>query len=189
MDYILVLGCEVEKSKSGKYVLGVRTKARLTTGFVFLKTLGRGVIVVAATRPPLFPDMEVTMASLMKDWLLEAGCTEDEVVELDAESLNTRGELKAFIPYVQNVQERDGGVAWLNIVSEALHLRRVRMILGRMYGRQIAGSCMYLRTYPEENSLRNSFLEFCKRLYVWCPEQWRDWVLRQFKKVDSNPSW
>ncbi len=189
MDYILVLGCEVEKSKSGKYVLGVRTKARLTTGFVFLKTLGRGVIVVAATRPPLFPDMEVTMASLMKDWLLEAGCTEDEVVELDAESLNTRGELKAFIPYVQNVQERDGGVAWLNIVSEALHLRRVRMILGRMYGRQIAGSCMYLRTNPEENSLRNSFLEFCKRLYEWCPEQWRDWVLRQFKKVDSNPSW
>ncbi len=186
MDYILVLGCEVEKSKSGKYVLGVRTKARLTTGFVFLKTLRRGVIVVAATRPPLFPDMEVTMASLMKDWLLEAGCTEDEVVELDAESLNTRGELKAFISYVR---ERNDEVAWLNIVSEALHLRRVRMILGRMYGRQIAGSCMYLRTNPEENSFRNSFLEFWKRIYVWCPEAWKKLILEGSRVIFPNPSW
>lgn len=188
-----MLGCEVEKDGSGEYVLGVRTKERLTTGFVFLKTLKntmkKGIIVVAATRLPQFPDMEMTMASLMKEWLLEAGCTEDEIVELNAESLNTRGELKAFIQYVQDVQERNNDVAWLNIASEALHLKRARTILGRMYGRQIAGSCMYLRTYPEENSLRNSFLEFCKRIYVWCPEQWRDWVLRQFKKMDSNPSW
>lgn len=175
----LVLACDLIGDGNQ---LGPKTILRLERAVEHHRATG-DTLVVAASFSPDFPQQRRGMAVMMAEWLNNVGCT--NVIVLSAETFNSRGEVKAFFDY-----ETQGT---RTIISAPYHLRRVRMIIRKMYG-PIFGPdkvfyTKYVKVTKDKLSVKEYFLEPLKLLHVFLPQKLRGPAVRAVRACGINPSW
>ncbi|PIR95454.1 hypothetical protein COT93_02280 [Candidatus Falkowbacteria bacterium CG10_big_fil_rev_8_21_14_0_10_37_18] len=154
----LILACDLTPDGTN---LGPKTIARLERGLQHAQETGEQ-LVVAASWSPRHPQQSVTMAEMMALWLQEHSYT-DTVVR-NATRFNTRGELEAS----HDVS---------SIISDPLHLRRVRIMVRKMYGRQKARDINYIPTDESGMTTKGRFLEPFKCGFLYFPLWFQDGVI------------
>lgn len=136
-------------------------------------------IVVAACRSPDFPEMEQTYAHIMAQWLYDNGVAREDVVVLEAETFNTRGELKAF--YAFTLEQDDKG---LRVVGFNWHMPRIEVI-----AKQIDPVWAKLIVWEPVVSVQPLFdqaMEPIKRLKEHLPESYQTRAVELWKRYISK---
>jgi len=150
----LVLGCDLTPDGSD---IGPLTIARLARALQHHKETGEQ-LVVAASWSPRHPKQKFTMANLMSGWLRENGYF--DALVLEAKRFNTRGELQAWF-----ASDR----VCSSIISDPLHLRRTKIIVRKMKGKQFADLLVYVPTEAPAMTVKGQMLEPLKRAFLYLP--------------------
>lgn len=154
MEYALVLACDLTPDGQA---LGPATLARLQRGLTYARETGVR-LVVAGSWSPRHPQQSKPMAEMMADWLVVQG--QIDVCVLRARVFNTRGELSVACQ-LTSLQA---------IISDPLHLKRVKIILQRLKGCDYAESLEYVPTPETSMTDRGQSLELAKCAFVrYCP--------------------
>lgn len=162
MQYVLVLACDLT---SDGQTLGPMTIVRLERALRYVQGTDT-CLVVAASWSPRHPKQPVPMAEMMAVWLRARGWHKIRVAQ--AKVFNTRGELNA---------------AWQlgplsSIISDPLHLARVRILVERLRGKAYAEELEYVATDAMAITRRGQSLEMIKRAFVrYCPFWLQDAVI------------
>ncbi|OGG88773.1 hypothetical protein A2592_03115 [Candidatus Kaiserbacteria bacterium RIFOXYD1_FULL_42_15] len=154
----LILACDLTPDGTN---LGQKTIARLERGLRHAQETGERLIV-AASWSPRHPQQPSAMAEMMASWLKEHGYT-DTVVR-QATRFNTRGELDV-VPDVDS------------IISDPLHLKRVRIMIRQMYGRRKARDVNYVPTTETSMTAKGRLLEPFKCAFLYMPLWFQDGVI------------
>ena len=158
----IVLGCDLTRDGSG---IGPQTVARLVRALKHHEATGEQ-LVVAASWSPRHPLQNFTMATLMSQWLEKKGYL--DALVLEAKRFNTRGELQAWF-----ASDR----VCSSIISDPLHLRRTKIIVRKMKGKQFADSLSYVPTEETAMTAKGQMLEPLKRAFLYLPFWAQDGVI------------
>lgn len=171
----LVLACDLVSN--GKR-LGPKTIARLRAALKYQRATGVA-LVVAASFAPNFPEQRESMAQMMASWLYARGCR--NICMLLAPEFNTRGELQAFFQLNTSGQR--------SIISADYQLRRTKLLVRQMYGRQVAESINYIVVEADKASTKEKYLlEPLKLIHVYLPAAWREAATRM-ARMFFRTSW
>ena len=171
----LVLACDLAGDGNE---LGLKTVARLSWALEYQRYT-RVTLVVAASFAPNFPKQRESMAQMMARQLFAWGCK--DVCMLKATEFNTRGELAAFF------QLRTSGQR--SIISAGYHLRRTKLLVRQMYGKEVAQSISYIVVESEKASVKEKYLlEPLKLIHVYLPAAVRGAATRLARMFFST-SW
>lgn len=158
----LVLGCELIPDGSD---IGPQTVARLVRALKHHKATGEQ-LVVATSWSPRHPLQNITMATLMSQWLEKKGYC--DALVLEAKRFNTRGELQAWF-----ASDR----VCSSIISDPLHLRRTKIIVRKMKGKDFADTMNYVPTEATAMTAKGQMLEPLKRAFLYLPFWAQDGVI------------
>lgn len=158
----LILGCDLTPDGID---IGPLTIARLVRALKHHEVTGEQ-LVVAAAWSPRHPKQKSTMANLMSKWLRENGYF--DALVLEAKRFNTRGELQAWF-----ASDR----VCSSIISDPLHLRRTKIIVRKMKGKQFADSLSYVPTEETAMTAKGQMLEPLKRAFLYLPFWAQDGVI------------
>ena len=154
----LILACDLTPDGTR---LGPKSIARLERGLLHAQETGEQ-LVVAGSWSPRHPQQPVAMAEMMADWLRGRGYA-DTVVR-HATRFNTRGELDV-------VPDAD------SVISDSLHLKRVRIMIRQMYGRRKARDVNYVPTTETSMTTKGRMLEPLKCAFLFTPLWFQDGVI------------
>jgi len=158
----LVLGCDLTPDGAD---IGPMTIARLARALQHHEATGEQ-LVAAASWSPRHPKQKFTMANLMSNWLRENGYF--DALALEVKLFNTRGELQAWF---------DSDRVCSSIISDPLHLRRTKIIVQKMKGKDLADRMNYVPTEAGAMTAKGRMLEPCKRAFLYLPFWAQDGVI------------
>ncbi len=179
--YTLVLGCDLSADGTA---LGPRTVGRLEVAILHYQLYpGRFKLVVASSRSPYHPNQEKTLGQMMAEYLRSKGCL--EVTVLPAKEFNTCGEISAFIEFLWERDEENGF-----IVSASFHLKRVEVMLRRMYPQvMLPKHIRYLPVLDEQPTRKDKLLEPLKTAQIYLPQRWRVRAVKFIRTLTGNTSY
>lgn len=177
-SYTLVLGRDLREEGS---CLGPVTVERLAYARMHANEV-KTTLVVVSIPCPYYPEQKETMGQMMNHCLRRKGYS---TKLLASEEFSTAGELRAFLDFVLAQP-----VGPIYVVSAPGHERRVRLIVCRLYGKNVAKRIRFVPVTTEQWSWTERFiLEPQKCLNVFLPRSWQTRLTQGWRKFFGNSSW
>lgn len=171
---VLILGGDL----LDEVTLGPMTENRVRKGIALARDM-KAHLYVAAGFYPEYKDGTYSMGALMARAITSAGL-EVSLIGPDTD-FNTRGELRVFMSAVPTDVQKV-------VVSASWHLPRVRKIIAKEWGKEIARSFDYVGS-DDPFTIRLAVLEALKSGLLFMPESMRSLTVSTYRRLFGRSSW
>lgn len=173
--HVLILAGDLQDA----YTLGPLSMQRVETALAYARAHPSASFYSAGGLFEDFKDMREPIAKLMADEAKHGGLAV-KVIGPDVD-FNTRGELRVFMGEVPKHEPK-------SIISTWWHLPRVKRIIAREWGSEVADTWEYIEA-PGALTLKLGFLEVLKWILTFVPEGMRQSMVDLYRKLFGRSSW